>query len=224
MSKKNKLVKIDGGAVGILDYPRALLKGPVAGPAITSMLEDFEDALLTCFSEDELEDAHLHHEDNNLYEQRFRKDVSKLINEINKCGNPFLGDGEELENIYSKLIMSNASSVSVRKAFDIGTGAYETYCKERLCSDKSSIYATITKKKLPLFRQKNTLSTPKSKLKLLSLKSDCQLYASLYIASQARQADLSEFFSHENHVYPVSLSEYGKLWKTDKSDFLNCLT
>ena len=75
-----------------------------------------------------------------------------------------------------------------------------------------------------LFRQKNTLSTPKSKLKLLSLKSDCQLYASLYIVSQVRQADLSEFFAHENHAYPVSLSEYGKLRKTDKSDFLNCLT
>ena len=102
--------------------------------------------------------------------------------------------------------ISNASSVSVRKAFDIGTGAYETYCKERLCSDKSSIYATITKNKLPFFRQKNTLSTLKSKLKLLSLKSDCQLYASLYIASQARQADLSEFL-HMKTSLPV------RVWK-----------
>ena len=35
----------------------------VAGPVITPMLEEFEDELLTYF----LEDAHLHHEDNNLY-------------------------------------------------------------------------------------------------------------------------------------------------------------
>ena len=84
----------------------------------------------------------------------------------------------------------------------LSTGAYETYCKERLCSDKSSIFATITKNKLPLFRQKNTLST----LKLLSLKSDCQLYASLYIASQARQADLSEFL-HMKTSLPV------RVWK-----------
>ena len=120
------------------------------------MLEEFEDELLIYFSEDELDDAHLHHEDNNLF-WSFRNDVSKLINEINKCGKPFLGDGVELKNIYSKLIMSNAGSVSVRKSFDIGTGAYETYCKERLSSDKSSIFNTITKNKLLLFHQKNTL-------------------------------------------------------------------
>ena len=32
------------------------------------------------------------------------------------------------------------------------------------------------------------------------------------------------FFSHENHAYPVSISEYGKLRKcAAKSDFLRCL-
>ena len=34
---------------------------------------------------------------------------------------------------------------------------------------------------------------------------------------------MDDFFAHENHAYPVSLSEYGKLRKTDKSDFLKCL-
>lgn len=60
-------------------------------------------------------------------------------------------------------------------------------------------------------------------MKLLSRKSDCQLYASLYIANQAEQADLDEFFAHKNHAYPMSLSEYGKLRKTGKYEFLNCL-
>ena len=72
-------------------------------------------------------------------------------------------------------------------------------------------------------RHTNTLSTPKSKLRLLSLKSDCQQYASLYIASQARQADLDESFPHEYHAYLLPRSDYGKLCKTDKSEFLNCL-
>ena len=32
------------------------------------------------------------------------------------------------------------------------------------------------------------------------------------------------FFAHENHAYPVSLSEYGKVRKSSaKSDFLQCL-
>ena len=32
-----------------------------------------------------------------------------------------------------------------------------------------------------------------------------------------------DFFTHENHVYPPSISEYGKLRKGNKSDFLHCL-
>ena len=88
------ITNVDNEAVSILDYPHALLKWSVAGPVITSMLEEIEDMLLSCFSEDELEDAHLHHEDNSLYTVMSRKDASKLTNNINKCGNPFLVDGE----------------------------------------------------------------------------------------------------------------------------------
>ena len=40
---------------------------------------------------------------------------------------------------------------------------------------------------------------------------------------QDQQADLDEFFAHKNHAYLMSLFEYGKLRKSDKSDFLNCL-
>ena len=76
------ITNVDNEAVSILDYPHALLKWSVAGPVITSMLEEIEDMLPRCFSKDELEDAHLHHEDNSLYKVRFRKDASKLINKI----------------------------------------------------------------------------------------------------------------------------------------------
>ena len=105
--------------------------------------------------------------------------------------------------------MSPASSASVRNTFRIGTHAYDKYCEKRLVSGKHSMYHTI-----PLFSQKNVLTIPKSKLKLLSLKSDCQLHASLYIALQARQADLHEIFALKNYAYPVSISGYGKLSKT----------
>ena len=165
----------------------------------------------------------LQHEDNKAYEERFRKDVPQLYEELKSRGNPLIEDGEELENINRKFIVSPASSASVRNTLNTGLQVYDIFCEERLVSGKRSIYDTISQNKLPLFRQTNTLSTPKRKLELLSFKPDCQLYASLYIASQARQADLDDFFAHENHAYPLSLPEYGKLWKTDKSEFLNCL-
>ena len=36
--------------------------------------------------------------------------------------------------------------------------------------------------------------------------------------------DLDNFFAHENHSFPVSISEYGNLRKCSKSDFIACLT
>ena len=50
------------------------------------------------------------------------------------------------------------------------------------------------------------------------------MYENLYVTCQSREGDLDNFFAHENHAFPVSLSEYGKLRKaTSKSDFLQCM-
>ena len=185
--QNNKLVKIDGGAVGILDSPRALLKWAVVTPEISSILEKFDNQMITSLHE-EHEDAQLHHEDTKPFEEMFRKDVNQLYEELKSRGNPFLANGDELENIDNRCIMTIAGSESVRNAFTIGKQAYEKFCEDRLILGTISIYSTISQNKLPLFRQKNTLVTPKSKLKLLSLKADCQLYSSLYIASQARSS------------------------------------
>ena len=85
------------------------------------------------------------------------------------------------------------------------------------------MYDTIKMNKLPLFRQKNSVKSPKSKLQVLSLKSDCHLSSSLFITSQAREANFDNFLAHENHAYPVALSEYGNLRKTDTYLFVQCL-
>ena len=111
----------------------------------------------------------------------------------------------------------------MRDAYDIGKDAYESYCKDRLISRKSSIYDTIKMNKLPLFCQKNAVQTSKTKLQIVSLKADCQLFSLSFIASQSRDADFEEYFAQEHHSYPVSLSEYSKLRKTHKSLFLDCI-
>ena len=49
------------------------------------------------------------------------------------------------------------------------------------------------------------------------------MFSNLYIASQSRAGNLDNFFSHENHAFPVSLSEYGKRRGNTKSDFLDFL-
>ena len=85
------------------------------------------------------------------------------------------------------------------------------FVRGRLIEGTSSLYNTITKNSLALCCQKNSVVISVSEQKLVNLSSDCRLYSNLYIASQAREGDLDQFFRHENHVFPVSISEYVKL-------------
>ena len=52
---------------------------------------------------------------------------------------------------------------------------------------------------------------------------DVHLFSMLYIASQAREVDMDNFFAHENHPWPPSLSNNGKMNTTSKSDLIDCL-
>ena len=70
----------------------------------------------------------------------------------------------------------------------------------------------------PHKRQKTKTSEPVS-----SLKSDRNLFSRLYVASQFRDGNLDEFFSHENQPCPPSLSDRGKLKLGTKSDIVRCL-
>ena len=56
-----------------------------------------------------------------------------------------------------------------------------------------------------------------------SLKSDRNLFSRLYVASQFRDGNLDDFFSHENQPCPLSLSDRRKLILGSKSDIVRCL-
>ena len=49
------------------------------------------------------------------------------------------------------------------------------------------------------------------------------LFGRLFIANQLRDGDTDVFFSHENQVYPPSLSDHEKLCAFKKSDLVKCL-
>ena len=55
------------------------------------------------------------------------------------------------------------------------------------------------------------------------LKHDVELFSRFYIVMQHRESDMGTFFKHENHPYPPSLSDRGKLRQVKKSDLLSIL-
>ena len=211
-------MKIDGGAIGILENESALLKWAVAGPTICDILKTSDSV------EANVNELLHHHEDTKTFEVKFQKDKNAFTNAIEDLGNPFLEEEPQLVHIVTKQLLDEKASKSIKNAKDIGEHQFKAFVEQRLTEGTSSIYDTIKKNNLPLYRQKNCVVTPKSKQKVATLTSDCRLFSNLYIASQSREGNLEQFFARENHAYPVSLSEYGKLRKCPtKSDFIKCL-
>ena len=121
--------------------------------------------------------------------------------------------------------MSGKTATSVRNAYSIGKKQCSDYIKERLCNSddqRMSIYATVKKNRLALFRSKSIVIVCKVKTETTALKERIQLYSTLYVGCKLKQAKLDEFFRHENQE--PSLSDYGSIHKpTSKTEFLKCL-
>ena len=215
--QNNKDVKTDGGAVGILDNESSLVKWMIGGPEIARLVRNFNS------TEERETGEKKHHEDTDAFETKFRKDVRSFKQSFTEAGNPFSDEYDSLVQVMTRTIMNSSAADSVINAKNIGKVQYDQYVQKRLVTCEQSIYDAIPKNNLPIFRAKNTVSTSKGKLKMTSLKDDCKLYASLYVACQSRSGDLADFFAHENHSYPPSISEYGQLRKGTMSDFVNIL-
>ena len=86
-----------------------------------------------------------------------------------------------------------------------------------------SIHVPIKKNSLALFRSPKSKIKSKQAGKIVMLKNDVSLFSRLYIVMQHRDCDMSTFFKHENHPYPPSLSDSGKLRLGKKSDLLKNL-
>ena len=215
--QNNKVVKVDGGAIGILDNEQALLEWALSGPYISNIIQNYD-----CTTNSS------HYEDTASFEKKFRMHRTLLVESFQKFDNPFVDPHEGLINIVSKEVLSENAAKSVMDAHKIGQKQYSTFMQEKIMNEPSarkSLYCTIKKNNLILFRSKNAVKTPKSKLQTNTLKERVQLYSSLYVGCKSRQANLEDFFSHENHEFPSALSECGNIRKpTAKADFLKCLS
>ena len=178
--ENKKPLKSDGGVVGILDSAKALLKWMISGPVIASVITKINL---------EITNAKSRHENYQPFEQRFQKNVTDLVQEVLTQLNSFEERDDTLYTVVSKVMMTQEVKDSVQSASVIG----ENQCKKFLSAViefKCKNIHNVIKKSLAIFKEKNSTSLCKSKQKVLSLKQDCQLYSSLYVACQTRESDL----------------------------------
>jgi hypothetical protein len=189
----------------------------LAGPEQARLLEEFEE----CFAS-HTED-HLHHEQGLSTQNNFKQQVQSLAETMKDMGNPFVDETTELLTLDSHDIVNETVVNTVRTVEELGKKQYAEYQKSVLVDHSKSIHVPIKKNSLRLF--KCPASKPKTKQsdKITNLKTDVSLFSRLYIVAQHRECDMTAFFSHENHPFPPSLSDNGKLRQGNKSELIRCL-
>ena len=131
---------------------------------------------------------------------------------IDDKGNPFDEESSDMLRLqYSQDIVDNDSVDCLKTIQAKGQEQlYATFVEERLQTNAKPITSTITRNKVVLFNKQAQRSN-KANTKAALLQSESSLFSRLYIACHTRDGDLDNFFSHENHQFPPSLSSYGQL-------------
>ena len=216
--QENEMIKGDGGAVGLTESPVALRRWMVAGPEIARAVKEFE----RTYDVGRHGDTH-HHEQVHSVQKAFAKDVKSLIGVIEEMGNPFCEDSADLLVLDTKEIVPKCVVESVSGAKIKGQSMYDKYVEEWLNKRSKPITDTIQRCNLRLFGSSEKRTSRKTSHQVADLKSDCQLFSRLYIACQARQGNLKEFFKHENSPSPPTLSCHGKMRTGQKSELITCV-
>ena len=192
----------------------------VSGPDIARVVNEFEYEMKVASNSDVKTD---HHEENRSFQMTFFKDVKSLVASMEDLGNPYMEDSKELLVLDTKDIACPEALKTLCKIEVVSKQQSDTFVKECLVEQTKSLYDPVKNNKLHLF------STPapkqsKASRQVSSLKSNCALFARLYISCQSRDGDLDEFFKHENQGCPPSLSDLGKLHlPRKKSELVECL-
>jgi len=215
--QNNEMIKASGGAIGLTENPTAFRRWMVAGPEQARLLSEFE----TQFMDEDNNSWSKQHEQSLSTQALFRKHTNNLYETITKMGNPFEDDCPELIALDSRNCASENVVTTVQIIKDIGSTQYQKYVKDVILSRTISIHQPIKRNSLALFKRQSLKAPSKTAQKVANLRSDCTLFSHLYIASKYRDGDLHDFFSHENHPWPPSISENGKLrLPSKKSDLL----
>ena len=190
----------------------------VAGPEIARVVKEFESTFEVTKPCDKR-----HHEQMPSVQKAFSKDVQALISVLEEMGNPFTEDSTELIVLDTKEIMPECVVQAIKTAKQKGQSQYDQFVEERLVKCSKAITDTIHQNKLPLFGTTENPTSNKTRNQISVLKSDCNLFARLYIGCQTREGNLQEFFKHENHAGPPSLSCAGKMCSGQKYKLVQLL-
>ena len=86
-----------------------------------------------------------HHKDNQSFKKKFISDKQAFTNVFEELGNPFLEEGDQLDHVKTKQLLSEKASKSILDTIGIGKKQLEIFIKEQLIEGTLSYYDTIKK-------------------------------------------------------------------------------
>ena len=123
---------------------------------------------------------------------------------ISEFGNPFLEDSEDsLISLGNGVIVQGETAKVINQIESTVIEGVQAYVKSRMQTKSVPITKGLKKNNATFF---NTPNKKTSKQNIITLKNGVALFSRLFIASQQREWDFSEFFAHENQGQPPSLS------------------
>lgn len=155
-------------------------------------------------------------------QRNFSKHVKNLLAVFESNGNPFMID-PDLVSLISKFKFNDESIMSIRNAKEIGLKSYADFVTSRFIKKTKSVGDPIKNVNLILMREKPVRKSNLASKKRNALKTDRDLFMTLFLQAQHRSMDLDDFFSHEHLPFPPSISDDGYIFKYAKtSDILGC--
>ena len=216
--QNNATLKSDGGVPGLTTQEDQLVKWSLWSPEVLRVCQEFEKSL----GVESTETIMPHHECTVSHQKLFDKHVSQMVSAVGDCGNPFSSTTNELYRIHTGDLLDENSIKCLRSLENLGETQYTTFVKERLIDRKKPITDAIERNRIQLFEAK-PVSRTKLQKDVVNLRQESRMFSRMYVSCQSRNADLGEFFRHENQQCPPSLSTDGHLRSGCKADLVKCL-
>ena len=223
IEQENRELKVMGGIVGITQNEKSLDKYFLISPELSKIKQQFEEKYCKDNSDSRVE----HHEITGGKLSRQAVNALKLSHVFIEHGNPFESTDDELVNLLSKSVMSDAVTNDILQRDHIGQQMFVDFVNERLIEGKLSVWGKMTKKKLKTFKSESATTEFKSGGNLIKIKEERGLLQRFIVISRSRpDLDLKECIgTYEFGVVPRSLfaADGTLLLAYDKSSMINHL-
>jgi hypothetical protein len=224
-----KHLKEDGGTWGLFGQEEQKTVIELSRPEVLRIAEEFENASQNVNKTAVHHTTPEHPESTAASQRKFLMHLQVLLGlvERNLIINPFADHEKNLITLDTGEIMQPEIASSLRSLHSLGQEIFEEFWHERIETATTPLSNVIRKPTVYTFLNRPTAkaSSNAGQKSIASLeKGNTALVTKMFLSLRSRpEADMDDFFRHENRKEPPSLSQNSCLRAGTKSDIVRCL-